>query len=172
VFELAAYLQEQRDCSDRAQMASLWCLTAAPPALPLHIRCYCLMRALFPNGFDVGKSVRSDALFAEELAVLRAVAALAGGDAVLGSLEMTVPVHAGSWPLVLKKLYDNDAVEEEDILGRYHGDCREKEAGNHARAKAAAQPFVRWLHQAASESDDSAPEEVSETNTERQRTGS
>jgi len=77
--------------------------------------------------------------------------------AILGAFGAYVHVNhlaAKGYPLVLKVIYDEDWVSEEDILRYYNGDEHESDPGFSA-AKSSASPFLKWLQTApTSDSED------------------
>merc|ERR1712187_376545 len=68
------------------------------------------------------------------------------------------PGVAKAFPMVLKLLYDEDILEEKQLLEYYNEDVGEGEPG-FEDAKAAAAPFLKWLQEAEKQQNDDDEED-------------
>jgi len=136
-------------------------------ALPRNERAFILVAALF--GED-DKAPLSPS--AHGLAILAALKADSGPLALIGGLEKlaatTHPSLMPKFPIILKKLYDADVLDEKDILDWHakgldadrHTDVPDALTDDiRANLLKATQPFIVWLQEAEEEGDDDDDDE-------------
>eukprot|EP00914_Ancora_sagittata_P029262 GHVO01057852.1.p1 GENE.GHVO01057852.1~~GHVO01057852.1.p1 ORF type:complete len:356 (+),score=61.44 GHVO01057852.1:123-1070(+) len=113
---------------------------------------YAALCLKFEDEFDVCK-------LGDQIPNLKPVVVDLKAAKILGAVESFVviqhPDTVPRYPLVLKTLYEEDVLDEDDVLEYYETDTRKGRA--YAPAKNAAAPFLKWLGEAESEdsSDDS-----------------
>jgi len=104
-----------------------------------------------------GKTLNAKAVTARKNYIGKVIATFKfGTEDVLWALGAHVkanPEATKGFPWVLKTCYDEDWVDEEDILSYYEEDKSSTHPG-YSQAKGAAANFIKWLKEAESEDDD------------------
>ncbi|KAJ8600719.1 hypothetical protein CTAYLR_003931 [Chrysophaeum taylorii] len=125
-------------------------------ALPRTERAYILVAALFGDG-DASAALSPDA---KALAILSALKSDSGPMALIGGFEKLAAVDHESlqskFPIILKKLYDADVLEEQAILDWHRADHVDRDVhlpdavddDMHQKLLKATDPFITWLKEA------------------------
>merc|ERR1712110_84643 len=119
-------------------------------------RVYVALAALFPDGSLDGKSVSTRT---KHLQKFKDFGNMSCPDFLWGFETYLVenPVSLKGYPMVLKALFDDDLLKEEELLEHY--DSEDVDSKGFPDAKKQATPFLEWLRNAEEEGDSDEEED-------------
>jgi len=117
------------------------------------MRLYICVESLFPDGTMTAKTMKPN------LDLIKNVidnGHMSGGE-ILWAFEIYLGVHTNlgkAYALIMKALYEEDVVEEEELIAHYGEDCKELDHPGFQEALAFTTPLIEWLQQSDDESSD------------------